>query len=78
MNPIEAIRDREPVLTLGMVTAAIGLAVILGLDPAVGGGLEIFAGSVLAWLTRSATTPEYAAQLREWEAARVAREDVAS
>ena len=43
----------EPVSFNGVIVAATGLAILLGLDEKIGGGIAVFIGAVVTWLVRA-------------------------
>ena len=49
--------QREPTLLTGVVTAAVGLAILLGLDPKVAGGITLLIGALITLVLRAFVTP---------------------
>lgn len=81
MKIIKAIKDREPVLTVGLLEAAVGVAGFISLQAgvsaeAVAGGvssLNVLIGAFVAWVVRSRTTTP--ANVHDWLTAEAARKD---
>lgn len=53
MNSALRLIRAEPVSFNGVIVAATGLAILLGLDEKVGGGIAVFIGAVVTWLVRA-------------------------
>lgn len=57
MNSILQLIKAEPVAFNGVIVAATGLAILLGLDEQVGGGIAVFIGAVVTWMVRARVNP---------------------
>lgn len=53
MSSLMRLIRAEPVSFNGVIVAATGLAILLGLDEKVGGGIAVFIGAVVTWLVRA-------------------------
>jgi hypothetical protein len=53
MSSILGLIRAEPVSFNGVIVAATGLAILLGLPEEIGGAIAVFIGAVVTWLIRS-------------------------